>query len=73
MGVVGLFFNSHSPLRLAGAVLVGVVHDEWAVSDRRHLPESSIPPHANLPPSARADKEMHRTDRTMSNPAPSLA
>lgn len=39
--VVGVFPNSEALLRLAGAVLIEA-HDEWAVSDRRYLSESSM-------------------------------
>jgi transposase-like protein len=39
--VTGVFPNPEALLRLAGAVLVGA-HDEWQVSDRRHLSEGSM-------------------------------
>jgi len=39
--VVGVFPNPAALLRLAGAVLVEA-HDEWQVSERRHLSESSM-------------------------------
>lgn len=39
--VVGVFPNPEALLRLAGAVLIEA-HDEWAVSDRRYLSESSM-------------------------------
>ena len=39
--VVGVFPNPAALLRLAGSVLVET-HDEWQVSDRRYLSESSM-------------------------------
>ena len=39
--VVGVFPNPEALLRSAGAVLVET-HDEWAVTDRRYLSESSM-------------------------------
>lgn len=39
--VVGVFPNPEALLRLAGCVLIEA-HDEWAVSDRRYLSESSM-------------------------------
>ena len=39
--VVGVFPNPEALLRLAGAVLIEA-HDEWAVTDRRYLSESSM-------------------------------
>jgi len=39
--VVGVFPNPEALLRLAGSVLIEA-HDEWAVSDRRYLSESSM-------------------------------
>jgi transposase-like protein len=39
--VVGVFPGPESLLRLAGSVLIEA-HDEWAVSDRRYLSESSM-------------------------------
>ncbi len=39
--IVGVFPNPAALLRLAGAVLVEA-HDEWQVSDRRYLSESSM-------------------------------
>jgi putative transposase len=38
---VGVFPNPAALLRLAGSVLVET-HDEWQVSERRHLSESSV-------------------------------
>jgi transposase-like protein len=39
--VVGVFPNPEALLRLAGSVLIEA-HDEWAVSDRRYLSETSM-------------------------------
>jgi len=39
--VAGVFPNPAALLRLAGAVLIET-HDEWQVSDRRHLSEDSM-------------------------------
>ena len=39
--MVGVFPNPEALLRLAGSVLIEA-HDEWAVSDRRYLSESSM-------------------------------
>lgn len=39
--VVGVSPSPEALLRLAGAVLIEA-HDEWAVSDRRYLSESSM-------------------------------
>ena len=46
--VVGVFPNSPSLLRLAGAVLAEI-HDEWQVSDRRYLSEASMAKLLNPP------------------------
>jgi hypothetical protein len=40
LGALGASVPS-APLRLAGSVLIGT-HDEWLVSARRHLSESSM-------------------------------
>jgi len=39
--VVGIFPNSKSVLRLAGAVLIEI-NDEWAVADKRYLSQASM-------------------------------
>ncbi|TDC47735.1 IS256 family transposase, partial [Jiangella ureilytica] len=52
--VVGVFPNPAALLRLAGSVLVET-HDEWQVSDRRYLSESSM---ALLNPTTRQPQEV---------------
>jgi putative transposase len=47
--IVGVFPNPAALLRLAGAVL-GEIHDEWQVSDRRYLSEKSMALLANPQP-----------------------
>jgi putative transposase len=39
--VVGIFPNEAGVLRLAGSILLEV-HDEWQVTERRYLSESSM-------------------------------
>jgi transposase-like protein len=57
--IVGVFPNPAALLRLAGAVL-GEIHDEWQVSDRRYLSEKSMTMLANPKPPEPAN----RTDQT---------
>jgi putative transposase len=49
--VAGVFPNPAALLRLAGAVL-GEIHDEWQVSDRRYLSETSMAELLNPQPPA---------------------
>jgi transposase-like protein len=54
--VVGVFPNPAALLRLAGAVL-GEIHDEWQVSDRRYLSETSMAELLNPQPPAPANDD----------------
>ena len=54
--VVGVFPNPAALLRLAGAVL-GEIHDEWQVSDRRYLSETSMAELLNPQPTAPANND----------------
>jgi transposase-like protein len=54
--VVGVFPNPAALLRLAGAVL-GEIHDEWQVSDRRYLSETSMAELLNPQPPAPANND----------------
>src|SRR6478735_10327241 len=53
--IVGVFPNPAALLRLAGAVL-GEIHDEWQVSDRRYLSEKSMTMLANPKPPEPANR-----------------
>ncbi len=55
--VVGIFPNEAGVVRLAGSILLEI-HDEWQVSERRYLSESSMAKLCEIDKHGASDKEV---------------